>query len=1483
MRLFVGLSRSSRTHGAFSPIVIAPGNTGTIITNALVGWRPISGAPQAFRPQADPDHPYYERNPLVEDFRRFLKRYDRGYFAVEAEPGMGKSVFAAWVTAQEHGCAAHSVQQGGGADMTSTVVPNLGKQLIRTWKLDDLAPGGLLPGDSSEPAWLARVIGTAAAHRDKHRSKERIVIVVDALEAAHDYPERALPFGLPEQLPRGVFVVVTARAGQLRNLPPTQVHHVRLRPDQPENRMALDGFLRTKISDDEWIAHALRESGVTGTRFADDLLTHSAGSWLYVRYVLESIKRDPGVIRDIPGLPRGLDAYYDKHILPLCRASSVQGERIALLAALGAAGEPLSAGSLCSLAGLNEPTLVEKLMTDGLDVFCDIVVAQDDPSGLPRYAPHHTSLREYLSGSTSETATDADAILRERIGRACRSAHARICDRYLESWGGLGSGLGSLMSQPELADADGGYALRNLVFHLIEAGRSVDAHQLLALGRGRTNLWYRAHERTQQVGSYLRDVELARTAVPEVTTQLRYRLIEGSIARDSSALPPALANELVYRGIWTPEQAFHRVERIASPDRQARALLPLVVRLPSQLLTRALAIASAFGDADRRQVLMAIATLPDLNSEQRAKVVELAAGRDYGPLLIGPLMALTRYLPGPDAQKLLFSCQLRQSLDREYVRIATEFVAAPDQIAVTRKALRHIMRLSGPAALKDEMVAAMLPQMPEDAFDEMFAYLDELEPEYYEVLMTALGTYTPVSRVQDLFGALAKRPHQRDRPAGSYQELMIAACQTGTDWSARTALPRALASRINIQDALNVLALASAFRGFAVDSETVRMLARRISTPAARRLLDALNAPGSSRDLYTRHVLLGALLEHLPAAEARAAAEAEIAKTEFHWRHASLAYLAQHLAPNTRRPLLDELCKNLSYGLPGYGESKLALANLAPHLCLEELSTALDAVSGNSAWNADARFEAIDALAPHLPETLLTQLARDTASRGLDSECFAALSELGKLQSPQQATRTARRGLALAQGIKHHESLAAAVREIAPILPPDEAEGALGLLEPITNPDWKVPAIDALSPRLADEQLPRALSIALYGAGFMDAWVISRLPRLLSRLAAAGHSDKLGEVLDAQLKCFYWPDTMQAFIALLPILTPDQVQHAWDSMVAQEESPGRAEALAAVVRHLPHAARADATQLALAALDDSGSDDPWDTIMKARARALGHLLRAGTDPPDPVVQALRTYLRDASAHSFPLYLLIEEFHAMLPPAVAGDALKCALAQSREDLMFRALAAIAPSLNPDQALRAAKAIAKNAPFPDVHSTAALTSLAARLGTDKQDTILNTAWEHARAARDLLVFRPYGPVDLFALATMVPPSDRQIAVRMVVSHHSPAHASWKPGDLPAALPFLTADELEELYAAVTKAENAASRAAAQAHILRHLGIDWHRAAFLAKPDLHRTWASNLDRAALANLLAASAWWLHREGGASAVDEVVDAMCDVCTWWP
>jgi len=1499
MAVFGRRRRSSSTHGAFSPIINADGNTGIISFNPPVGGHPLLGAPQSFQAYVqDLTGSYYERNPLVKAFIAFLEENDRGYFAVEAEPGIGKSAFAAWVTAREETCSAHFLELSLGTNRTATVVRSLGAQLIRAWELHDLAPGGLLPAGSGDPAWLPTVIEAAAARRDSEHSNRRIVIVVDALNAAHDYPNSMLPFGLPEHLPRGVFVVVTSRAGQLKNLPPAQARHVRLRPENAENQAALRSFLKAAAREDGQVGRALQEHEVAGETLVRRLIQASAGSWVYAHYALESIRLDPAMVLRLPALPPGLGAYYDRYILRLCRTSPVQAERIALLAALGAAREPLDARGLCTLAEVDDPALVEDMMQDGLRPFCKAIRTDDGSLGLPRYSPDHPSLREYLSGAGADGVPDADAQLRERIGRAYRSAHDRICDRYLTAWGGLGSGLPILASQPELAAADNGYALRSLIFHLLEAGRAADIHRLLELelGDGQANLWYVAHERAGGIDGYLRDVELARTATQETATVLRYRLMEASAARAATVLPPAVVQELVKRQLRTPDQALARAERVNDPGRRAQILLPLIPQLPPGSIARACAMIAASGAEHRGELLAAVAARRDLNAERTATAIALIMeGDEYGEPFAGPLAMLARQLPPDQLSQLLPHSPW--PADEDHARIIAEFFRDPDRTRAMRTALEHAGKIAN-CYNAGRLIAALLPDALNTDFGTIFEWMRQKEPldgpQDWGPLAAALAAHVPLNEIKNLLATIPAlgSPYGGAlgdlSPRGSeFSELMHAAYLACgyygmTEWPDILA---ALAPRLCHRDVLDVLNLATKVRCF-VNHETAHALARNISAAESRRLLNELGVPGSASkeiDQDNRFILLSALLERLPEDEAHALAAAESRAVSAAEEDLPLKFPAEHLPANERRAFIGNLCSWISSGYDRYDSGKRTLARLAPHLSHEEVTVVLDKVAENWAWNPDARSEAIDALAQRLPDDLLTWLARGSGFAEPDSECFTALAELGKFQSPERRAQTGTKVLAIAGSLVRHGSMADAIQASAPLLSPESGEIALGMLEPVDVP-FRVRAIDALSGCLADEILPRALALATEHAHRLG-WVVSRLPNLLTRLARAGHHDsidallgRLLEYLGSDMNC-----SVEEFISFIPALTPEQARRAWDNVLARENlrghrETGRPEVLAALVPYLPRPMQKNAAEQALAALAESkdGSSLHHDDL-KARARTLGHLLRVAVETPDTVTSAVQKCLRDA--HRKPLYPVIREFGTAFPPPLSDYALERAFAESEDDkswgnFTLKAVAAVAPSLTQEQALRAAHAVAEYG--PGTNTITALAALAPRHWDSAPNMIAVTALELLEAPSAW----PRAD-DLYQLMPFLPDPGRQTVARVFLAVTSVKTARWKPD--PAVLRDLALGRLEDLYTIVTAVENTGYCATAQSQILQHLGKTGAHQAFRDKRDLYATWPAALDRANLASLIASATWWLHREGGSTTIDRVMDTVFDVCRWWP
>ncbi|MCX3288458.1 hypothetical protein OR263_17395 [Streptomyces sp. NEAU-H22] len=1503
-RLFrKGRGPALSTSGPYSPIIHAPNNSAPIEVRLSGGelYR-LGDAPQAYRAYADAlTQTYYQHNPLVAEFLRFMGGKDRGYFAVEAEPGMGKSAFAAWVEGRPETDAAHFVQNGAGAGRTATAVRSLGAQLITTWQLDDLAPDKWLPGGSGEPEWLALVIERSAARRDQQRPGRPIVIVVDALDAVREYPVRELPFGLPRHLPGGVYVVVTARTGRLRNTPADQTHRVTLPPDDPGNLEALDGFLRTCSREDARLARALDRYGVGEGVFAAQVLERSRGSWVYAHYVLESISENPQTVCSLPDLPGGLDAYYEERALPLCLSPDGQPDerRIALLAALGAAAEPVDGPTLCSLAGTDEPSLVDTLMRDGLRPFCTVVTPEDDPDGPPRYTPHHPSLREYLSGSS-----DAD------LRRAARAAHARICDRYLTTWGGLDSGLDALAGDLELADADAGYPVRQMVSHLLEAGREPDVHRLLALSRHGRNLWYTAHEQAGGIGAYLRDIELAEAAAGGLGTRLRYRLIRASVTSAVTALPPGLVREMVTRGLWTAEQAFHRVQRMGDTTLQARALGLLVPDLSKRLHPEVLALVAAFPDEDRAAVLEEI--IPLLDDGLIAAVVEPVLATDSGLPLPGPLVALAARLPLDELRGLPHHPLLADKHgNKAYVRATAALFLHPDRRAGARKALR-ILRSVKYIPYPEQLIALLTHMPADETFDDVLTLLEDRQRKLGRGGETSFpGAHGPADRVERLLSVLRAGMDMR-------MAAFVLHRAAGLDFST----PRAsdlldMALRLHLEQM--------------GPGRLYCALVERLSTTAVRDWLGVLFPPegAARRRLFTevRHLLLGALLRRLPPEEARAYAEAEMWEVpEIPSAWESRAHLVEYLSPESRRRYVAEV----SGGWTRYGGSLgnalhwQTLDLIGPHLSEEELALVLEGVNTDDAREARARLTALDALAPFLPDHLLPQAVADSAHRSVrgQAEALSAVSELARLLPPERRTSVEKRSLAFIRDVLAPPAQADAVAELGPALSADAAVSALAILEsaPDTPGLWIQPravgewessssrssdgsvssravlrpvyelggaarAVEALSTALPDEVLPQAWAVAVRGAeGEGPAQVALRSGGLVSRLISAGWGGLPDDVLPeaAAHTRLSSRDEVVHFLRLADLVSVEEIRRARDALLTRGDCPPRrAETLAHLSRRLPEPEKHSLVKVVLNMLASTQrahrGTDTWHRWIDPRA--LGCLYRAGA------ITAATDALRELLLPEVAEYVL-DEFGPPLPAPVVEEALAMVFADHSGVDKARILGVLAPSLGENQIRTVVRDAVDTEPVDDDHLRL-LTALARRLEQDAANSaLLREVVQHAWRAGGSEIARDEAAVRTFVpLLRRIDAAKCEALVAELIEHHSPdPSSSWKPASgFDSCVAVLAPEELAALYDRVSLARNLTSRAVAQATVLRRLGDEWPGVGLPGTPDLLPTWPTDIDRPTLCRLLSSSAWWIRRRQGGEGVEDVVDALLDVCTWWP
>ncbi|MGW9024713.1 hypothetical protein ACWGQ5_10840, partial [Streptomyces sp. NPDC055722] len=608
---------------------------------------------------------------LAERMDAFVAGQSCGYVWLDAEAGMGKTAFAAWLVRQR-GYVSHFARYTNG-ELSRVALQNLAGQLIERYGLGDLAPGGMLPEWVQTPEGFEAVLGRAAERARAYG--QRLVIVVDGLDEAEMVPH-GLPWGMPRLLPEGVFVVGTHRSGTFMERAEAPQTTLRIDRTSADNLADVTTYLHREL-EEETLAARLAEAGVPAETFAEELARRCGGLWVYLRYVLAELRVGSRRVDETGDLPADLLGYYVEQIHRFEKQPDWAGTGLPLLATLAAAGEPLPLETLSDLTVLTDRQSVRRWCDYHLRPFLDVTHAPR------RYELYHASAREFLHGTLPTPSAPACPehvrLTADELAYATTTAHARIADHYLQLFGGLDDDLRHLAANTDLAQHHSGYPLRHLARHLMSAQREPDLHRLLntsaeTSGTATVNLWYTSHDHADTIDHYLDDLALAHhttaTAVdrtlqqhrpaPELGDEVRYALMIASIRSLTDNLQPKLLSQLVTSGLWTPQRGLSHARRFTDPLQRNESLLAVHQHLPGSdragVLAEAVDAARTLTD-ERSRAEALVALVPHLPEADRAGV--LAEAVDAARTLTDrrsraeALVALVPHLPEADRAGVL--------------------------------------------------------------------------------------------------------------------------------------------------------------------------------------------------------------------------------------------------------------------------------------------------------------------------------------------------------------------------------------------------------------------------------------------------------------------------------------------------------------------------------------------------------------------------------------------------------------------------------------------------------------------------------------------------------------------------------------------------------------------------------------------------------------------------------------------------------------
>jgi hypothetical protein len=1400
---------------------------------------------------------------LADEVDRFIAGHPCGYVFIEAEAGLGKTAFAAWLV-MTRGYPSHFSRYSGGSSVEGALT-NLSAQLITQFGLEDQAPGGMLPQWVQTPSGFESLL-TVAADR-AHERGQPVVMVVDGLDEA-DAPPGGLSFGLPALLPDGTYVIATYRTGQAPGQPGVPMTTIRIAKEDRRNRRDISKYLAKAVAEDA-LAARLADADMDAQEFTSLLARRCNGVWVYLRYVLDDLRLGLRRPDDISGLPSDLRNYYASQIRRWREDAEWHTGLLPLLATLGVAGEPLPAASLARLAGNIDPETVQR--------WCDLTIRPMlttsrilNGSEPTRYSIYHASFREFLKADYSDLSASgvngqSDEILAmaDELRQAASTAHDRICDAYLSQFGGLENGLPELSENPGAAGADGGYALRYLSYHLCQADRAADLHALLAAelpgaDGSLVNTWFAAHDFGESIISYLNDLARARSAAAIATDQyvvrgqaasslgaeMRYALMAASIASYTANISPEILRQLVRAGVWSPRRVLDHARRLADPERRLDALL------------------TVYGN---------------VNDNERAAVAAQALAAAVAiPGHAARAGALTRLGPHLPPGLLVQAMAAAVAISDDYYRAVTLaalalYLPADQQPAVLAQALGAATEIAGQQA-RASALTVLGPHLPDDLLSQALAAATAIPNDYHRAV--TLGGLVPHLPPDQQPAVLAK--------------ALAAAAAIPDDYYRAEALngltPHLPADRPALL--AQALATASAFRNDYFRAEALAGLAPHLPAdqqPAV--LAQALAAAIAIGNDYDRAEILVMLAPHLPAdqqpavlAQALAAAIAAIPTPLVG------ATRLTELAPHLNRDLLAKALA-AAIAIPEDFVRAAGLTGLAPHLNRDQLAKALAAAIAIP--KAAARAVALTGLAPHVPAdqqpaALAKALAAAAAIPDHSDRANALIRLVPHLTADQQPT-VLTQALA-ATAIPLNSDRAKALTALALYLRADQRPailaGALAAAVAIPSDSARAQALTALAPHLAADQQPAVLAQALAAAVAIPR--DSARAQALTALAPHLPADQLAQALAAATVIDNDFNSAQALAGLAPHLPVDLLAQAVAAATDIPNFFARGAALAGLAPHLP----ADLLAKALATATDISHGS-------AQAQALTAL--APYLPSDLLAQVLSIAI--AIPDDYYRAKLLSVLAPLLPVdqelAVLTQAVTAATAISDDTHRAGMLVQLAPLLPADQqpavlarALAAASADAGEAAATaiasgsDVNPSAfvadrvlILTALAPLLPADQQSDVLAQALSVANAIPDA-----YFRSEALTVVGSYLPADQQSAVLVqalsaataISGESSRTRLTWLARQLPAELLAWSMKTVPKTSAEVLTA------------LLQRGRSVFPRAEDAAYLDLLRESMNGASRSVCLGVLTESTPAIAEIGGTRAIEQCVNAVVDVYRWW-
>ncbi|MEG4392125.1 ATP-binding protein [Microcoleus sp. BROC3] len=324
---------------------------------------------------------------VFEAIIEFLQKKPKGYFVLEADPGVGKtSIMAKLVLLMKRRCVAHFNSQSQGTVKAKQFLENACTQLIQAFKLDYPK---LPENATTDGNFLSRLLGEVSPKL----GGKKLVFVVDALDEVDmsDQGRGSNVLYLPDVLPDNVYFIVSKQPKTLP-LPNHQLFDLMQLQYSAASLADVKLYIDKRTSNSVSIQNWISRQNLQREQFVAAVAEKSQNNFMYLRYVLNDI--DSGKYSDVTlqDLPRELEGYYEKHWARMemaVRDRELRRRKLKVIYLLTKTRKPVSCDILADFA--EEDALDVQEVLDDWEQF--LRRSGDSP---PDYSIYHASFQRFL-------------------------------------------------------------------------------------------------------------------------------------------------------------------------------------------------------------------------------------------------------------------------------------------------------------------------------------------------------------------------------------------------------------------------------------------------------------------------------------------------------------------------------------------------------------------------------------------------------------------------------------------------------------------------------------------------------------------------------------------------------------------------------------------------------------------------------------------------------------------------------------------------------------------------------------------------------------------------------------------------------------------------------------------------------------------------------------------------------------------------------